>query len=54
MKPISQMTKSEITSELNALDYKDRWDESDYRYRDKLVKKFYELVELEVKEGSSK
>jgi hypothetical protein len=53
-KPISQMTKSEITSELNALDYKDRWDESDYQYREKLVKKFYELVELEVKEGSSK
>lgn len=54
MKVIEELTKDEITSELNALDHKDRWDELDCRYRDKLVKKFYELVELEVKEGSSK
>lgn len=53
MKTVNELTKDEITSELNTLDHKDRWDESDYQYRDKLVKKFYELVELEVKEGSS-
>jgi acyl-CoA reductase-like NAD-dependent aldehyde dehydrogenase len=54
MKTVNELTKDEITSELNALDYKDKWNESDYQYRDKLVKKFYELVELEVKERSSK
>lgn len=50
MKPISQMTKSEITSEINALQHKDRWTEQDYQYNDQLTKQFYEIIEMEVKD----
>ena len=49
MKPISQMTKSEITSEINALQHKDHWTEQDYQYNDQLTKQFYEIIEMEVK-----
>lgn len=48
-KPISQMTKSEITSEINALQHKDRWTEQDYQYNDQLTRQFYEIIEMEVK-----
>ncbi len=50
MKPISQMTKSEITSEINALQHKDRWTEQDYQHNDQLTKQYYEIVEMEVKD----
>ena len=48
-KPISQMTKSEITSEINALQHKDRWTEQDYQHNDQLTRQFYEIIEMEVK-----
>lgn len=50
MKPISQMTKSEITSEVNALQHKDRWTEQDYQYNDQLNKQYYEIIEMEAKD----
>ena len=43
------MTKSEITSEINALQHKDRWTEQDYQYNDQLTKQYYEIIEMEVK-----
>jgi len=49
-KPISQMTKSEIISEINALQHKDRWTEQDYQYNDQLTKQFYEIIEMEAKD----
>ncbi len=48
-KSIHQMTKSELTSEINALQYKDKWDVEDCRYYDELMYEFYRIVEEEAK-----
>lgn len=50
MKTIEGLTKDEITSEINALQHKDRWTEQDYQYNDQLTKQYYEIVEMEAKD----